>query len=162
MALLAKKLGIAVPSLYAHVEGLGDLQQQIAVIGLEALSETMGLAIQGRSELDALLAMADVYREFASKYPGRYAASQMPPTLSDQRHVSATSSCAKTINSTLGGYGLTEPSLTDAARLLRCTLHGFVSLEAVGGFAADRALTKSFKAMVRALDQTFRAWPARR
>ncbi|MFJ9594680.1 TetR-like C-terminal domain-containing protein [Streptomyces virginiae] len=44
----------------------------------------------------------------------------------------------------LRGYGLAEPDLTDAVRLLRSTFHGFVALEASGGFAHERSPQQSW------------------
>lgn len=159
MAALARHLRIAIPSIYAHVEGLEHLRQQVAAISLEELSADIGAAIQGRSRLDAMAGLAKAYRRYASKFPGRYAASQTPPNLDDARHVASVLACAKSVYATLEGYGLAEPATTDAARMLRCSLHGFVILEASGGFAAKRALDSSFEAMVAALDRSFSSWP---
>lgn len=52
----------------------------------------------------------------------------------------------------LRGYGLAEPDLTDAARLLRSTFHGFVALEASGGFAHARTPQASWLWSLDSLD----------
>jgi hypothetical protein len=65
----------------------------------------------------------------------------------------------------LRGYGLaepalTEPALTDAGRLMRSTFHGFVSIEATGGFGHPRAVQASWERIVSALDRTLADWPS--
>ncbi len=40
----------------------------------------------------------------------------------------------------LRAYGLEEPDLTDAVRLLRSTFHGYCALESTGGFGASRVM----------------------
>lgn len=59
----------------------------------------------------------------------------------------------------LRGYGLDEPDLTDAVRLLRSTFHGFISLEAVEGFSHPRAVEASWRSAVAALHVLLQHWP---
>ncbi len=59
----------------------------------------------------------------------------------------------------LRAYGLTEPDLTDAVRLLRSTFHGYCSLEATGGFGAPRDVRASWDKVVEALHVTLTHWP---
>jgi hypothetical protein len=58
----------------------------------------------------------------------------------------------------LRGYGLAEPDLTDAARLLRSTFHGFVALEAAGGFAHQRPPRDSWNRALDALHTLLEHW----
>jgi hypothetical protein len=48
----------------------------------------------------------------------------------------------------------------DATRALRAGLHGFITLEALGGFGMPRDVDASFEAMVAALVAAFADWPA--
>ncbi len=159
MAALAKRLGIALPSLYVHVRNLEHLRQQIAALGSEELARYVGDAVQGRAGFDALAAFATAYRAYALRYPGRYAASQMAPDLTDPRHAAATEQAVRVTYATLRGYGLQEPEATHAVRVLRSSLHGFVSLEREGGFAAPDSIDRSFQRLVEALDRAFSSWP---
>ncbi len=40
LGLVAERLGIRAPSLYKHIEGLGDLQHRIATLAMIELGET--------------------------------------------------------------------------------------------------------------------------
>jgi hypothetical protein len=60
----------------------------------------------------------------------------------------------------LRAYALEEPDLTDAVRLARSTLHGFVSLEAAGGFAHVRPVEDSWGRCLDALHVSLEHWPA--
>ena len=52
----------------------------------------------------------------------------------------------------LRGYGVEGDDALHATRYLRSTLHGFVALEAAGGFALDLDLNVSLDRLVAALD----------
>lgn len=159
MAALAKRLGIALPSLYAHVRSLEHLRQQIATLAGEELAVRLSEAIGGRARFEALAAIASAYRDYALRFPGRYAASHAAPDLSDPRQAAATEKVVQSIYGTLRGYGLEEPDATNAARVLRSSLHGFVSLEQEGGFALPQSLDVSFQRLIEALDRAFSTWP---
>jgi hypothetical protein len=62
----------------------------------------------------------------------------------------------------LRGYGLAEPDLTDAVRLLRSTFHGFVALEAAGGFQDRRSPQQSWLRALDALHTLLEHWPSSR
>jgi hypothetical protein len=59
----------------------------------------------------------------------------------------------------LRAYGLTEPDLTDAVRLLRSTFHGYCALESTGGFGASRDVQKSWDKAIDALHILLEHWP---
>ncbi|MDX6281733.1 MAG: hypothetical protein QOH03_2804, partial [Kribbellaceae bacterium] len=46
----------------------------------------------------------------------------------------------------------------DAARFVRSTLHGFVSLELGGGFGMPRSVEHSYRRLIGATDQALAAW----
>ncbi|TQS45662.1 TetR/AcrR family transcriptional regulator [Cryptosporangium phraense] len=159
LALVAQRLGVALPSLYKHVKGLDDLRRQLAALAAQELAEAMATAAIGRSGLDAVIAVADAYRAYAHAHPGRYLTTQRVPDPNDPVHVKAGERAVETIYATLHGYGLTGDDAIDATRALRSAMHGFVSLEAAGGFGLPQDVDRSFVQLVRALDTAFRAWP---
>lgn len=59
----------------------------------------------------------------------------------------------------LRAYGLDEPDLTDAVRLLRATFHGYCVLESTGGFGHSRAVQTSWDKAIDALHLTLKHWP---
>lgn len=53
----------------------------------------------------------------------------------------------------LRGYELHGEDAIHAVRIVRATLHGFVSLEREGGFAMPIDLEESYRRLVRMLDR---------
>jgi hypothetical protein len=56
----------------------------------------------------------------------------------------------------LRGYGIDGDDAVHAARIIRVALHGFVSLEADGGFAIALSLDETFARLVATLDRGLR------
>ena len=162
MAGLAKRLGVALPSLYTHVRSLEHLRRELALVVTEELSRRMGEAIQGRAGRDAVFALAGAYRDYVLRCPGRYAmamAARPAPSEDDARYRDAALKCAGVVYSAVRGYGVAEPALTDAARFLRAALHGFVSIETQGGFTLSQNLSPAFDALMAGVDRALASWP---
>ncbi|MDQ4137280.1 MAG: WHG domain-containing protein, partial [Actinomycetota bacterium] len=104
------------------------------------------------------------YRRWALKHPGRYAATVRAPDPSNTEAVAAADAAVRAVLAVLEGYGLHGDQLIDATRSLRAALHGFVALEAAGGFGMPRSIDTSFERhvenLVAALEAT--ATPASR
>ncbi|GAA2468234.1 TetR/AcrR family transcriptional regulator [Streptomyces macrosporus] len=160
LSALARRFGVKDASLYSHVRNLRDLRTRVALRAVEEFAERLGAAVAGRAGRDALFAFAHAYREFALERPGRYAATQMRPV---PDVVAASSAGRRTIEityATLRAYGLAEPDLTDAVRLLRSTFHGFTGLEASGGFGHPRGVRESWERALEALHVLLEHWPS--
>ena len=160
LALVAQRLGVALPSLYKHIKGLDALHQQIAALATEEITAEFASAAVGRAGTEAVHAVADAYRAYARAHPGRYPATQRVPDPANDAHVRAAERAVGTIAAVLAGYGLTGDDAIDATRALRSALHGFVSLETSGGFGLPQDVDRSFHRLVTALDGAFRSWPA--
>ncbi|GAA3113027.1 TetR/AcrR family transcriptional regulator [Streptosporangium carneum] len=157
---LARSFGVKDASLYSHVRSLHDLRSRVALLAAGEMIDRIALAVAGRAGREALAAFAHAYREFALEHPGRYAATQMQL---DPAVATASVAYRRTVETTyamLHAYGLAEPDLTDAVRLLRSTFHGFAGLEAAGGFAHPRDVRASWERIIDALDGTLRNWPS--
>jgi hypothetical protein len=48
--------------------------------------------------------------------------------------------------------------MIDAVRMMRATLHGFVSIEAVGGFGLPQSVDATFARLVDTLDAAWSTW----
>ncbi|MGW5681956.1 TetR-like C-terminal domain-containing protein [Nonomuraea sp. NPDC003754] len=59
----------------------------------------------------------------------------------------------------LRGYGLSEPGLTGAVHVVRSAFHGFVSLEATGGFGHPRDVAASWERAIGAVHATLERRP---
>ena len=153
LAALADRLGVRVPSLYKHVGGLPDLHRRLTLAGLRDLTAVLGEATVGRSRRDALRACAAAWRAYARAHPGRYAAVQRSPGPDDDPElVAAAERLTRLVLAVLRGYGLDEEATVHATRAVRSALHGFVSLEAAGGFGLPFAVDTSFDRLVDLLD----------
>ncbi len=152
LAALADRLGVRVPSLYKHVGGLPDLHRRLALAGLRDLTAALGEATVGRSRGDALRACAAAWRAYALAHPGRYAAVQRAADPDDAELAAAADRLARLVLAVLRGYGLDEDGTVHATRAVRSALHGFVSLEAAGGFGLPQDVDASYDRLVDLLD----------
>ncbi|MFE9119619.1 TetR/AcrR family transcriptional regulator [Streptomyces sp. NPDC007172] len=156
---LARRFGVKDASLYSHVKNLRELRQRVTLYAAGEFIDSIAAAVAGRAGRDALTAFADAYRAYALAHPGRYAATQHQV---DPELLAGTTVLARTVDTTYGmlrGYGLTEPDLTDAVRLLRSTFHGYLTLEAEGGFGHPREVQRSWERGVQALHVLLEHWP---
>ncbi|MFD5596042.1 TetR/AcrR family transcriptional regulator [Streptomyces griseorubiginosus] len=159
LAGLAKRFGVKDASLYSHVRSLQDLRVRVALLAGGEMIDRIAVAVAGRAGKDALAAFAGAYRAYALERPGRYAATQIRI---DQSLIADTPALRRTAEITYGmlrAYGLSEPDLTDAVRLLRATFHGYCALESTGGFGAPRDVRASWDKAVDALHIALENWP---
>lgn len=159
LSALARHFGVKDASLYSHVRNLQDLRTRIALLAGGEMIDRIAVAVAGRAGRDALKAFADAYREYALQHPGRYAATQIRV---DQALVADSPAMRRTAEITYGmlrAYGLEEPDLTDAVRLLRSTFHGYCALESTGAFGAPRGVRESWERAVDALHVALVHWP---
>ncbi|MFK0180930.1 TetR/AcrR family transcriptional regulator [Streptomyces xanthochromogenes] len=156
---LARRFGVKDASLYSHVKNLRELRQRVTLYAAGEFIDSIAAAVAGRAGQEALVAFADAYRAYALAHPGRYAATQHQV---DPELLAGTTVLARTVDTTYGmlrAYGLTEPDLTDAVRLLRSTFHGYIALEAEGGFGHPREVQRSWDRGVQALHVLLEHWP---
>ena len=157
LAQLAAVLGIRTPSLYAHVDGLGDLRARLGARGARDLAGALQRAAAGRARGDALRAVAHAYREYGHTHPGTYAAMQIAADRPEFQAAGA--EVVGLIVAVLRGYGLEGESAIHAVRAIRSALHGFVTLEREGGFGLPVDIDDSFDKLVSMLDAGLAATP---
>jgi AcrR family transcriptional regulator len=158
LAAVAQRLGVSMPALYKHIGSLDGLRHDVAVLALSEMAEEMADAVRDRSGSDALLAWARSYRLYSQRHPGLYVATIRAPSWIDADQSAAASAVLRVAYSTLEGYGLTGRDAGDAVRAVRATLHGFVSLEASGGFGAPADLDRTYHRLVEGLDALLGEW----
>jgi AcrR family transcriptional regulator len=163
LARVAAAAGVRTPSLYNHIGSLDDVRRRVALLALRDLADALRDAAVGRAGDDALAAMADAYRAYACRHPGRYAATQRAPAEGDEEMRAAAAGAVDVVLAILRGYGLEGDDAIHAARAVRSALHGFVALETGGGFGIPVDLDESYARMVRALARGLRdaptTWP---
>ncbi|GAA1882775.1 TetR/AcrR family transcriptional regulator [Asanoa iriomotensis] len=159
LAKVASQLGVTLPSLYKHVAGLDGLRRLLALRGIHELTAATTAAAVGRSGTDALRAVSAAYRDYARAHPGPYAAALRAPERGDTEHQAAAEGAVAIFLAMLDGYGLSGERAIDAVRVARSALHGFVAIDAAGGFGLPQSVAASFDQLVEALDRALRTWP---
>lgn len=155
VARLAAHLQVRPPSLYNHMRNLDELEQDLAVRGLGELAVRLRTAAIGLAELDALTAMANAYRTFAAQHPGLYAMA-LRARADSAGYGAAGAEVIAVIQAVLRGYALSDAEILHAVRCLRSAVHGFVSLEAAGGFGMPFDVDESFSRLIQILHEGMR------
>jgi AcrR family transcriptional regulator len=154
LAAVAARAGVAVPSLYKHIGSLAELRRAVALVGLSELLRRSSAATVGVAGPDALRALGRELRVFASEHPGLYAATQVAADLDDPAAVALAQvahDMVSVVTSVLRGFGLADERCIDAVRATRASVHGFVELEAHGGFGMPDDIDRSFEALLDVL-----------
>ena len=151
LARVAADLGVRAPSLYNHVQGREALLREVSLRGISGLSAALSRATVGRSGDDALEAMAHAYRAYAAEHPGCYAATVAAPADGDAEHAAAAAEPVGIVVAVIRPWELGPEDELHAVRVIRSGLHGFIALEAGGGFALPLDLDASFAALVAVL-----------
>lgn len=157
LSLLARRFGVAVPSLYKHVEGLEALRREVSLVAVRELGSALARALEGVPERERLRALGRAFRAFALAHPGRYAATVRAPSPEDAEWSATSEAVLRTVLEVLAAYRLAGDEAIDAARAVRAALHGFVSLETLGGFGLPRDVERSFERLLDILEAALRA-----
>jgi AcrR family transcriptional regulator len=160
LSALARRFDVKVASLYSHVTSSEDLKTRIALLALQELADRAADDVAGRAEKNALIALGNVYRDYAREHPGRYAAMhfRLDPEMAN---ASAGVRHSQMTRAILRGYHLSEPDETHAVRLIGSVFHGFATLELEGGFSHSLPDSQeSWSRTLEALDALLRNWPA--
>jgi AcrR family transcriptional regulator len=151
LADVAEQLGIRIPSLYNHISGLPGLRYEMNVWAAQQLVEQIRRAAVGKSGEDAVISIAQAYRAFALAHPGVYPLTPRAPTPDQPELAAVAGELLEIILAVLDPYGFNEEEKLHAVRALRSVLHGFVDLEAAGGFGMNLDRDESFRRLVQLL-----------
>lgn len=158
LAALAERLGVRQPSLYKHIDSLAGLQRSVSLQSKVELGDVLARAAVGRSGADAIHAMSHAYRAWALDHPGRYQSTQFAPTPGDEEDEAVSLAVVQILTAVLAAYELEGDDAIDAIRAFRSSLHGFVALEAGGGFGLPVDIDRSFERMVRGIVVVLSSW----
>jgi|SRR6516165_3611669 AcrR family transcriptional regulator len=150
LARLSEELGVKPPSLYKHVDGLGDVQKALALRGLQEAHRRLQRAAVGRAKDEALFALAHAYWRFARERPGLYAASLRAARPDEPDVADAATALIEIVLAVLAGFGVEGDDALHATRGFRAIIHGFVGLDAAGGFQLGLDLEESFARLIGA------------
>ncbi len=150
LAQVAARLGIRLPSLYNHIDGLAGLRRELALLGGRMLVEQLGRAAIGKAGQAAVIALGQAYRAFVLAHPGLYAGLVQAPDPEDAQLQQIGRATIEIVLAVLEPYGLDEPGAIHAVRGLRSIAHGFATLELAGGFGLALDRDESFLRLLRA------------
>lgn len=151
---VAKRVGIAPPSLYKHVSSAADLHRGIATECVRELREVVTDAVLGRSGADALQSLIRSTRGYALEHPGRYAATQRAANRADPADADLAVESDRLVHviaASLAEYALSDEGMLDAIRVVRAATHGFIMLEMRGGFGLPNSVEHTFDTMITLL-----------
>ena len=147
LAAVAARTGVAAPSLYKHVGGLADLRTLVAVRVMDELTARLSAAVAGRSRDEAVTALMTACRDYVLAHPNRYAAMPADP-LHDPALAAAGARLLDVFFAVLRGYSLRDAAAVHAIRCLRAVMHGFVTIEAAGGFGLPQDLNQTYRHLI--------------
>lgn len=150
LAKLAKKLQIRTPSLYNHIDGLQQLRKKLSIYSMEQLYNDLVQSSIGISGDDAIRALGKAYITFARIHPGLYESTFSLSDSSDIEVQKAANKIVTLVVRILNVYELDEESALHVTRGLRSILHGFSSLEQMGGFGLPLNIDISFQMLMDA------------
>ena len=101
--------------------------------------------------------LSSAYRRFATERPGLYAATLRAPAADEPDVAAAAGELTAFVLGLLAAFGLPRTDLVHAARSVRSALHGFVALEAVGGFGLPQSVDESFARLLDDLEAALRS-----
>ncbi|MFY4777012.1 TetR-like C-terminal domain-containing protein [Metabacillus sp. RGM 3146] len=145
LASVADALNIRPPSLYNHIEGLGELKKRLAINGLESLFQEMSEASEHLKEYEAILAASKAYLLFALYHPGLYESILKAPNPNDPEVLAAAEKVLTLVVQLMSGFHLKGDNVFHSVRGLRSILHGFASLEQGKGFNMELDLSISLE-----------------
>lgn len=143
LARVAADLGVRAPSLYNHVDGRDGLLRLLALHSITELADALRDAAVGRAGADALRATAHAYRRYAHEHPGRYATT-VRAAPGDEELEAAGGRAVDVLVTILAGWGFEGEAALHRVRVIRAALHGFVAIDAAGGFGLSLDLDTSF------------------
>lgn len=159
LAKLAKELRVKPPSLYNHIGGIADLLRLVRLRGLRELGNDLQRAAVGRSGEGALRAVAHAYRAFALRHPALYTFTLESTERGDEELQQAGHEILEIVLAVLEGYGLKGDDAIHATRIIRSSLHGFLSLETGRGYALEVSTDETFERMLDYLNSGIRRKP---
>lgn len=144
LASVAASLGVRSPSLYNHIRGLEELRALLALYALEQLYSIVKEAAAGLSGKKGIEQFAYAYIRFAQEHPGLYESAQLVPQgLNETELKEVGQRIVDLVLQLLRPFELSREDALHAVRGLRSLIHGFASLEQLGGFGLPLSLEKS-------------------
>ena len=150
---LAERLDVQTPSLYNHIQGLSGLYRELELYNLRMLGDRITNAALGKSGVEAVLAVGQIYRAYVNEFSGLYQANLRVTgnqEVVDPEIQAAEEKIVHVALAVVASLGISGENALHAVRGLRSLAHGFASLEAAGGFGLPLDCDESFRRLLLA------------
>lgn len=131
---LAKRLDVKAASLYNHIKSVEELHTEICVKVVDDFFQAQKDAMLGKTAEDAVMALALAYRKLANEKRSVYDLAISLPREGDRELNEKRKIFSRVAMEAVGKFALTEEQKLYWQRILRVSMHGFVSLEQAGYF----------------------------
>ncbi len=158
---IAEELGVTQPALYRHLGGTSELWKALGLSTRAMLADALAEASVGWSGQDALWAVANAWRAFARRHPGRYRSTDRHAVAGDPSLEEATHRTLTVLARSLRGFELSDADTLAAANTVRAALHGFASFEVSDLHPEPDAVDDSFNSLIEHLCLAFGASASR-
>jgi AcrR family transcriptional regulator len=150
---VARELGIKPPAIYKHLDGNTGLRRAVALeIWRKYLTDYQSQTTDITKPLDLLRIGAQATRNFAQRYPARYAVMmqyQLRPT--DPEEAKIIYDSLRLFKKSLQLYELSDDALIDTMRMVNAAIYGFIVRENSELMTLNRSPDRSYEVMLDAL-----------
>jgi AcrR family transcriptional regulator len=150
---VARELGIKPPAIYKHLDGNTGLRRAVALeIWRKYLTDYQSQTTDITKPLDLLRIGAQATRNFAQRYPARYAVMmqyQLRPT--DPEEAKIIYDSLRLFKKSLQLYELSDNALIDTMRMVNAAIYGFIVRENSELMTLNRSPDRSYEVMLDAL-----------
>lgn len=150
---LAAELGIKTASLYNHIVSSQKLVAKVGERVLLQLKQTIRNDTDGKTGTEAIEALANGYRRFALENPELYQLILLIPELGDNEFSNTGMTLMADLYELLSPFCLSREEQVHIGRMIRSTMHGFISLEQAGFFSKPYDADSSYHYMIDSLIQ---------
>lgn len=129
---------------FGKVDSIPQMKQALAIAGYQGLRRQIEKSVQGKTDLDAVRAMALAMRSFALGSPGLAIASFRDPDVDNPEYQKAAGQLAQTVMRVFSQAGLDTEATKHAIRILKSLVRGFVINEMSAPVARPFEYQKSY------------------
>lgn len=111
---------------FGKVDTIPQMKQALAIAGYQGIQRQIEMAVEGKTHLDAVRAMAYAMRSFALGSPGLAVASFRDPDVDNPEYQKAAGQLAQAVLRVFGEAGIEGAAARHAIRILKSLVRGFV------------------------------------
>lgn len=151
MKMLADSLNVQPPSLYNHIKGIEDLQNELMLYGWRHMEEQMLEAAAGVSGYDAWEAICRAFYRYATENPGVFSAMLWYNKYQGDEAERATERLFSICSRITASLNISEENCSHLIRTFRAFLEGFSLLVNNNAFGHSLPVADSFEFSLKVL-----------